>query len=140
LCTDQVRYNFWIPPVLFNEQLGSSGRLAPVPSTPVTPFPGVLRYLRADRAAEVVRHHPQNATAPHPDAHKMLTLYGENFSRAAPPRVFFGAEPSPFVEVRCTEVVGCLPPKDDIPEHAERRPIILVRGDGVVYPSATMYP
>lgn len=74
---------------------------------------------------------------PNPHTSKMLTVYGENFSKTDPVSVFFGSEPSPYVEVRCTEVLGCLPPESQI---VKRRPIILIRSDGVVFPSNTMYP
>lgn len=102
----------------------------------MTPFPGVVKYLPPDRAAEVPKHH-YRSLKPQADTSKMLTLYGENFNKAEPVSVFFGSDPSPYVEVRCTEVIGCLPPEQ--PSNA-RRPIILVRGDGVVFPSNTMYP
>jgi recombining binding protein suppressor of hairless len=139
---DQVRYNFYIPPILLERPHAPHGRSYPIPTKPVTPFPGVVKYLPADRAAEVVRAgHSWRPAQPHPDASKMLTLYGENFNKTEPPRVFFGADPSPFVEVRCNEVVGCLPPdQEGQVQQGPRRPIILVRSDGVVYPSATMYP
>ena len=74
---------------------------------------------------------------PNPHASKMLTVYGENFSKTDPVTVFFGSDPSPYVEVRCTEVLGCLPPESN---NMKRRPIILVRHDGVVFPSSTYYP
>lgn len=72
-----------------------------------------------------------------PQTSKLLTLYGESFSKADPVSVFFGSEPSPYVEVRCSEVLGCLPPENQL---TKRRAIILVRGDGVVFPSSVMYP
>ena len=74
---------------------------------------------------------------PGPQTSKLLTLYGENFTKADPVSVFFGSEPSPYVEVRCSEVLGCPPPESQL---TKRRPIILVRGDGVVFPSSVMYP
>jgi hypothetical protein len=67
----------------------------------------------------------------------MLTVYGENFSKMDPISVFFGADPSPFVEVRCNEVLGCLPPETP---SQKRRPLILIRSDGVVFPSNVFYP
>lgn len=67
----------------------------------------------------------------------MLTVYGENFAKTDPIHVFFGSEPSPYVEIRCTEVLGCLPPESQV---AKRRPIILIRSDGVVFPSNVLYP
>ena len=114
----------------------------PIPMTPVTPFPAVVKYLPPDRAAEIPKHHTAARAAmakPNPNNAKMLTLYGENFVKTDPLNVFFGADPSPYVEIRCTEVLGCLPP--EAPQQVgKRRPIILVRSDGVIFPSNTLYP
>ncbi|KAH9083850.1 hypothetical protein EDB83DRAFT_2309747 [Lactarius deliciosus] len=137
--TDQVRYNFYVPPVLFDNQNAPQTGSFPTPSKTVTPFPGVVKYLPPDRASEAPKGHGTRhmLAKPTPQSSKMLTLYGENFSKAEPVSVFFGSEPSPFVEVRCSEVLGCLPPEN---QPTKRRPIILVRGDGVVFPSSVMYP
>ncbi|KAG6880210.1 hypothetical protein C0992_003874 [Termitomyces sp. T32_za158] len=139
--TDQIRYNFYVPPVLFDNQHAPQTGSFPIPSKPVTPFPGVVKYLPPDRAAEVPKSNCASSRAvlakPNPHASKMLTVYGENFSKTDPVCVFFGPEPSPFSEVRCTEVLGCLPPDS---QTVKRRPIILIRPDGVVFPSNTMYP
>lgn len=145
--TDQVRYNFYVPPVLFDQQTPNTSGSYPIPLKPVTPFPGVVKYLPPDRAAEAPKASscPSSSSRggggglakPNPHASKMLTLYGENFNKADPVTVFFGADPSPYVEVRCAEVVGCLPPEN---QTSKRRPIVLVRSDGVVFPSNTMYP
>ena len=138
--TDQIRYNFYVPPVLFDNQSAPSTGSFPIPSKPVTPFPNVVKYLPPDRAAEAPKPCPQSRAMmakPNPHASKMLTVYGENFSKTDPVTVFFGSDPSPFVEVRCTEVLGCLPPESN---NMKRRPIILVRHDGVVFPSNTYYP
>lgn len=142
--TDQVRYNFYVPPQLFNTPLSPhmpSPLAFPVPAKQVTPFPGVVKYLPPDRAAEA----PKSSCAasrttiskPSQHANKMLTVYGENFSKTEPVTVFFGSRPSPFVEIRCTEVLGCSPPEEQL---TKRVPIILVRGDGVIFPSSIMYP
>ncbi|KAJ7178391.1 jkappa-recombination signal binding protein [Mycena crocata] len=137
--TDQVRYNFYIPPVLFDNQ--NAPGAFPVPAKPITPFPGLVKYLPPDRAAEAPKHHAAGARSvlskPNPHASKMLTVYGENFSKTDPVSVFFGADPSPFVEVRCNEVLGCLPPDS---QSGKRRPLILIRSDGVVFPSNVYYP
>ncbi|KAM5532835.1 hypothetical protein V8D89_013476 [Ganoderma adspersum] len=138
--TDQVRYNFYVPPVLYDSQNSQNGSF-PIPSKPVTPFPGVVKYLPPDRASEAPKANCAASRAvlakPNPHASKMLTLYGENFSKTEPVTVFFGSEPSPYVEVRCTEVLGCLPPDS---ASTKRRPIVLVRPDGIVFPSTTFYP
>ncbi|KAF7315484.1 J-kappa-recombination signal binding protein [Mycena indigotica] len=137
--TDQVRYNFYIPPVLLDSQ-SASGSYA-VPSKPITPFPALVKYLPPDRAAEAPKHHNAGArnvlTKPNPHASKLLTVYGENFSKTDPVSVFFGADPSPYVEIRCNEVLGCLPPEQG---SQKRRPLILIRSDGVVFPSNVYYP
>ncbi|KAJ7680550.1 hypothetical protein DFH06DRAFT_1163446 [Mycena polygramma] len=139
--TDQVRYNFYIPPVLFDNQ--NAPGAFPVPTKPLTPFPALVKYLPPDRAAEAPKHHAQASRSvlskPNPHASKMLTVYGENFSKTDPVSVFFGADPSPFVEVRCNEVLGCLPP-DTQSQPGKRRPLILIRSDGVVFPSNVYYP
>ncbi|KAJ8457614.1 hypothetical protein ONZ45_g18246 [Pleurotus djamor] len=139
--TDQIRYNFYVPPVLFDNQHAPHTGSFPIPSKPVTPFPGVVKYLPPDRASEAPKSNCASSRAvlakPNPHASKMLTVYGENFSKTDPVSVFFGSEPSPYVEVRCTEVLGCLPPENQI---AKRRPLVLVRSDGVVFPSNVMYP
>ncbi|KAJ7859712.1 hypothetical protein B0H13DRAFT_2356006 [Mycena leptocephala] len=139
--TDQVRYNFYIPPVLFDNQ--NAPGAFPVPTKPITPFPALVKYLPPDRAAEAPKHHAQASRSvlskPNPHASKMLTVYGENFSKTDPVSVFFGADPSPFVEVRCNEVLGCLPP-DTLSQPGKRRPLILIRSDGIVFPSNVYYP
>ncbi|KXN91022.1 hypothetical protein AN958_03089 [Leucoagaricus sp. SymC.cos] len=139
--TDQIRYNFYVPPILFDNQHAPHTGSFPIPSKPVTPFPGVVKYLPPDRASEAPKSNCPSSRAvlakPNPHASKMLTVYGENFSKTEPVSVFFGSDPSPYVEVRCTEVLGCLPPENQVPK---RRPIVLVRGDGIVFPSSVMYP
>lgn len=137
--TDQVRYNFYVPPVLFDSQNAPQTGSFPTPSKPVTPFPGVVKYLPPDRASEAPKGHGTRhmLAKPGPQTSKLLTLYGENFTKADPVSVFFGSEPSPYVEVRCSEVLGCPAPESQL---TKRRPIILVRGDGVVFPSSVMYP
>ncbi|KAH7108529.1 hypothetical protein BKA62DRAFT_24948 [Auriculariales sp. MPI-PUGE-AT-0066] len=148
--TEQIRYNFYVPPQLY-ESSRSTPEPAPTPRLPqlfkqpipwrqVTPFPDVVKFLPPDRAAEAPKQHLAHASAQHPFREaqsRMLTLYGTNFSRDDPTFVFFGSEPSPMVEVRCSEVLACLPPPSQI---TQRRPMLLVRGDGVVYPSSCLYP
>ncbi|TFL01582.1 hypothetical protein BDV98DRAFT_507092 [Pterulicium gracile] len=156
--TDQIRYNFYVPPVLFDQQhsLHTHGQTAsfPIPSKAVTPFPAIVKYLPPDRASEAPKSncaHSRSAVLgkPNPHAAKMLTVYGENFSKADPVHVFFGSEPSPFVEVRCTEVLGCMPPESQLANGGgvgggggkqPRRPMVIVREDGVIFPSGVMYP
>jgi recombining binding protein (suppressor of hairless) len=131
-----------VPPVLYDQQPSAHTQGFPTPSKPVTPFPGIVKYLPPDRAAEAPKGHgTRHMLAPgspgKPGGSKLLTLYGENFVKGEPVAVFFGSEPSAFVETRCAEVMGCLPPEG---QTTKRRPIVLVRNDGVVFPSQVMYP
>lgn len=151
--TDQVRYDFYIPPTLYNSapsgyplQSPSSSLLASSPSSlgqSITPAPSVVKYLPPERAQELPKC-PSNSRASSMKvdqgaASKMLTLYGENFNKGDPVSVWFGSEPSPHTEVRCTEVINCLPPPSGPLSHYPR-PIVLVRADGVVFPTKVMYP
>ncbi|KZV97769.1 LAG1-DNAbind-domain-containing protein [Exidia glandulosa HHB12029] len=136
--TDQVRYNFYIPPALFEPGTPPQPYAHAIPSKQVTPFPDVVKYLPPDRAAEVPPCSSNRKVASAAMQNRMLTVYGTNFSKADPVSVFFGTEPSPHVEVRCTEVLACLPPEKNPPPSS--KPMLLVRGDGVVFPSNCMYP
>ncbi|KAG9018854.1 hypothetical protein FRB90_008967 [Tulasnella sp. 427] len=151
--TDQVRYDFYIPPTLYNSPPAgyplhsqSSSGLASSPSSlnqPITPAPSVVKYLPPERAQELPKC-PSNSRASSMKvdqgaASKMLTLYGENFNKGDPVSVWFGSEPSPHTEVRCTEVINCLPPPSGPLSHYPR-PVVLVRNDGVVFPTKVMYP
>src|SRR5258708_1474027 len=95
---DQVRYNFYVPPVLFDNQNAPQTGSFPTPSKTVTPFPGVVKYLPPDRASEAPKGHGTRhmLAKPTSQSSNMLTIYGENFSNAAPVSVFFRPEPSPF--------------------------------------------
>lgn len=139
--SDQVRYNFYVPPVLFDNQNTQHTGSFPVPARPVTPFPAVVKYLPPDRASEAPKSNCSQSRAllakPNPHISKMLTLYGENFNKTDPVHVFFGSDPSSHVDVRCSEAIGCLPPESQV---VKRWPIVLVRSDGVVFPSNVMYP
>ncbi|KAG0694443.1 LAG1-DNAbind-domain-containing protein [Suillus ampliporus] len=139
--TDEVRYNFYVPPVLFDNQNAPPTGSFPIPSKPVTPFPAVVKYLPPDRLAQTPKFNYAQShgvlSKPNPHISKLLTIYGENFSKSDPAHIFFGSDPSPYSEVRCTEIMGCLPPENQV---AKRRPIIMIRSDGVVFPSSIMFP
>lgn len=141
--TDQVRYNFYIPPAIFEPGAASQPYAHPIPSKQVTPFPDVVKYLPPDRAMELPKCSSTGSASGRQmitslQQARMLTVYGTNFSKVDPVTVFFGAEPSPHVEVRCTEVLACLPPESNPPSSS--KPMLLVRSDGVVFPSNCMYP
>ena len=75
---------------------------------------------------------------PGPRTSTMLTVLGENFSKADPPMIFFGIEPSPYVDVRCQEVLACMLPEVK-GEPGVAHPIFIVRSDGIIYPSNVLY-
>ena len=87
---------------------------------------------------------------PDPRNASLVTIYGENFSKTDPPLLFFGTEPSTFVDVRCQEVLACLPPqqlsasgdpqvKIEGGPSAPPQPIFIARADGVIYPSNILF-
>ncbi|CCA69689.1 hypothetical protein PIIN_03628 [Serendipita indica DSM 11827] len=151
--TEQIRYNFYVPPGM------PGARASGVPIKPVTPFPNIVKYLPPDRAAENPAKHGginrmlmNNGMKPDPRNASLVTIYGENFSKTDPPLLFFGAEPSPFVDVRCQEVLACLPPATSPSSNSESaqqlgldavpiapQPIFIARADGVVYPSSVLF-
>ncbi|KAG8757781.1 hypothetical protein FRC14_001491 [Serendipita sp. 396] len=146
--TEQIRYNFYVP-------LGMpSSRASGVPVRPVTPFPNIVKYLPADRAAENPVRHGVNRMLMNPNGQSdprnaaLVTIYGENFSKTDPPLLFFGTEPSPYVDVRCQEVLACLPPPSSVDPQQMKvdgrslmhpQPIFIVRADGVIYPSNVLF-
>jgi len=72
----------------------------------------------------------------------VLSLHGENFLKTNPPLVFFGSEQSQHVEVRSPELLICRPPPSLVAAEGNgmRRPVVLVRSDGVVFPTGLIYP
>ncbi|KAG8835008.1 hypothetical protein FRC17_005856 [Serendipita sp. 399] len=150
---EQIRYNFYVPLAM------PGARASGVPIRPVTPFPNIVKYLPADRAAENPVRHGVNRMLmspngqPDPRNAALVTIYGENFSKSDPPLLFFGTEPSPYVDVRCQEVLACLPPPSISSSGADAQqmkidgrgmvphpqPIFIVRADGVVYPSNVLF-
>ncbi|KAF9518627.1 hypothetical protein BS47DRAFT_1388799 [Hydnum rufescens UP504] len=134
--TDQVRYNFFVPPTV-----REGGRTLHLPQTPVTPALMVHKCISSD--------HPNSNSS-----NAVVSLHGENFSKSDPPLVFFGTEQSQLVEVRSSELLVCRPPAHNNPsssspsspldggagQNGGRRPVILVRSDGVVYPTSILYP
>jgi hypothetical protein len=69
---EQVRYNFYVPPVLFDQRDIPPGLSYPVPNKPVTPFPGLVKYLPPDRASEAPKGHHTARMQPNPHSAKML--------------------------------------------------------------------
>lgn len=122
--TDRVRYNFYLPPTQIDgRSLHVLGGSAPQHAQPIVPAM-MVHKCSASEAGSIV------------------SLHGENFRKDNPPQVFFGTEPSHLVEVRSSELIICRVPAtaSGLTENGQRRPIVLVRSDGVVFPTSFMYP
>ncbi|KAF8313450.1 LAG1-DNAbind-domain-containing protein, partial [Clavulina sp. PMI_390] len=123
--TDQVRYNFYIPPTVVDGRSvhllgGHNGTGHHV--QPIVPSPMVHKCSATDGGA-------------------VLSLHGESFRKEDPPQIYFGTEPSPVVEVRSPELIVCRVPVSVRDSGSQQRwPIVLIRGDGVVYPTSFSYP
>lgn len=120
--TDQVRYNFYIPPTVVDGRsvhlLGGKGGAH---AQPIVPAMMVNKCSTSEGGA-------------------IVSLHGENFRKDDPPQVFFGSEQSALVEVRSSELIVCRVPQGARENASQRRPIVLVRGDGVVFPTSFTYP
>jgi hypothetical protein len=122
--TDQVRYNFFVPPVVDGSSIasghssGGSRALVHIPSGSITPAPIVNKCTSSDGGS-------------------IVSLHGENFFKSDPPQVFFGADQSPLVEVRSSDLLICRAPMGS---DGMRRPIVLVRSDGIVFPTPFLFP
>ncbi|KAH9815011.1 hypothetical protein DFH28DRAFT_1221533 [Melampsora americana] len=146
---DVERHTFWVPPVLFDSKPSSAASTqgavsevfrTPIPYCPIgvdspTPIPVVHKYLLTNPISM-----PKNRI----DARemKMITIYGANFSREL--RVWFGAVPSEVVEYKCAEVIVALPPSGvpgelGLDGGPKKHQIVMVREDGVVFPSKIYY-
>ena len=128
--TDQVRYNFYVPPSIVDptptmggHTNGTTGSrsLVHLPSGPITPAPMVTKCTTSDGGS-------------------IVSLHGENFFKNDPPQVFFGGEQSPLVEVRSNDLLICRAPLQAPDAGGIRRPIVLIRSDGIVFPTPFMFP
>lgn len=132
--TDIARHTFYIPPRLAGG-VGSPTNVpdsgiahliaTPAPSSSVTPLP-VLHSFMA----------PSNE----PGGQPFVTLYGENFSDDL--YIYFGDWRSTTVQLQSSDTLLCSPPPPasegfDVP--TIRLPVILVRKDGVIFPSECIY-
>lgn len=132
--TDIARHTFYIPPTLAGgispaTQVPNSGIAhlitTPAPSAPITPVP-VLHYFVPPTVE--------------PGGQVYVTLYGENFTEDL--FVYFGDWRSTHVQLQSSDTLLCAPPPPaseafECPEI--RVPVILVRKDGVIFPSDCIY-
>ncbi|RUS13873.1 hypothetical protein BC937DRAFT_94647 [Endogone sp. FLAS-F59071] len=165
--TDCATYTFWTPQQLPQFSPGQGHHLRHLPPTPtspthpaypmlqtstspVTPIPSISHY-NISSPSSLQQGQQHDAT---------ITIYGENFTRDL--TVWFGDIKAPRTEYRCREVLICSVPSEEeiytstikdessIKEESmgadngsalrgKKFPILLVRGDGVVYRTCKYY-
>jgi len=165
--TDCATYTFWTPQQSpqFSQSQGHLRQLPPTPTSPthpaypmvqaptspVTPIPSISHYIVSSPSS--LQQGQQHDTS--------ITIYGENFTRDL--TVWFGDIKAPRTEYRCREMLVCVAPSEDeictstikdessIKEEeglvadngsalrGKKLPILLVRGDGVVYRTPKYY-
>ncbi|ORX45669.1 hypothetical protein DM01DRAFT_1339899 [Hesseltinella vesiculosa] len=142
--TDIAKYTFWLPPSLDSEYNQPFAR--PSNSHPITPFPVLLRYQPSSPSTQATSSSPLAASA---TSSSVLLLSGENMTRDL--FVWFGDIQAPATEYKSRETLACcLPdrqalqaspvavPDQDNPSLMSL-PILLVRGDGIVYRTGLHY-
>jgi hypothetical protein len=146
-------YSFWSP----SEQVGSLFSDFNNCSTPVTPIPHISHYISDATSDASAMQSSTSSMSPSPmvtsddttplmaspgPGRRTLTLYGQSFTRDL--SVWFGNVPSPRTEFRSPEVLRCELPDPSmwfnndgesfvVQQDILKVPLILVRGDGVVY-------
>lgn len=114
--TDVAKYTFWVP----NDAGFSNPFVAP---HPITPFPTLSQVTTTTRPT--------------------LMLAGENLARDL--TVWFGDIKAPATEYKSRELLVCHVPDDEraaaspVARGLKKLPILLVRGDGVVYRTGHFY-
>lgn len=149
-------YSFWSP----SEQMGNLFSGFNHTSAPVTPIPNISHYISDSVATgdTSVVQSSNSSMSPSPMltsedttpimtsspglGRRPLTIYGQSFVRDL--SVWFGNVPSPKTEFKSSEVLRCELPdtsiwfNDDgeafaVQQDTLKVPILLVRGDGIVY-------
>ncbi|KAI9321891.1 hypothetical protein BX666DRAFT_1906713 [Dichotomocladium elegans] len=135
--TDCATYTFWTPPrlgesgvnALFQSGLGTNES-----SSPITPFPTV--------------HQASISTGGNDSDNSPFTIIGDNFSRDL--SVWFGDIKAPRTEYKSRESISCSLPDlcellsspvavMDEADGKRKLPLLLVRGDGIVYRTGKFY-
>jgi len=142
---DINRHTFYIPPILANGHSPSSTSTpasiapifnTPIPSIPIGPqIPFLLKWIRPTLQLTDIRQ--TQTQSPHPSEDpNMLTFYGENFTPTL--QIWFGDQPSLRAEKLCKEVIRAVPPTAFLGAGI-RTPVLLVRNDGVIFPTNIIY-
>lgn len=140
--TDIARHSFYVPPQIVGGSAPQTnitdGNIAhlitvPAPSQPITPIPVISNVVAPGRDGRSPMPAPPGDQSP-----GLVTILGENFHPNL--FVFFGDWKSTHVEVRSRQTIVCsAPPAFDSGLPRGRVPILIVRHDGVIFPTDFHY-
>ncbi|SAM81647.1 related to J kappa-recombination signal binding protein [Ustilago bromivora] len=140
--TDIARHSFYVPPQIVGGSAPQTnitdGNIAhlitvPAPSQPITPIPVISNVVAPGRDGRSPMPALSNDQSP-----GLVTILGENFHPNL--FVFFGDWKSTHVEVRSRQTIVCsAPPAFDSGLPRGRVPILIVRHDGVIFPTDFHY-
>ena len=140
--TDIARHSFYVPPQIVGGSQPQTnitdGNIAhlitvPAPSQPITPIPIITNVVAPGRDARPSMPAPSGDQSP-----GLVTILGDNFHPNL--FVFFGDWKSTHVEVRTRQTIVCAaPPAFDSGLPRGRVPILIVRHDGVIFPTDFHY-
>jgi hypothetical protein len=154
---DIARHTFYLPPTLIGgakaKADGVDASIAhlvtvPAPQRPITPMPVVIKYTGGTSTNAISGHDTTTtgggvavatANAAHGKPHNHVVLTGMNLSPDL--FIYFGDWRSTHVSVINPNTIYCAPPPplDDVGLPRDLVPIILVRRDGVIFPTDCIY-
>lgn len=141
--TDIARHSFYVPPQIVGgsepQDSVADSNIAhlitvPAPSQPITPIPLLLNVIAPGRDGRS----PMPPNQPSDQGPGMVTLLGENFHPNL--LVYFGDCKSSHIEIRSSQTIVCAPPpsfESGLPRG--RVPILIVRQDGIIFPTEFHY-
>ncbi|KAI9494719.1 hypothetical protein BDB00DRAFT_871005 [Zychaea mexicana] len=153
--TDCATYTFWTPPPLvagntscetgFNSPFTMNPLYAEPASAPITPFPTMAQVTESGGGGGGGSN---NNNSNNNNSSDQLTIQGENLTRDL--AVWFGDIKSPRTDYRSRESLTCAVPDlnellsspaivVDEEDGQRKLPLLLVRGDGVVYRTGKFY-
>lgn len=141
--TDIARHSFYVPPQIVGGSQPQTNITdsniahlitVPAPAQPITPIPIISNMVAPQRDA---RSQPMSAQAGE-QSPGLVTILGENFHPNL--FIFFGDWKSTHVDVRTRQTIVCAaPPSFDQGLPRGRVPILIVRHDGVIFPTDFHY-
>lgn len=149
LRTDVASHTFYVPPKVVGGFQPPSTHLdpklahlisSPAPSRPITPLP-VVELVIPPQPPQLRQTNSDGGESSAPAVTlPCVTLIGENFTPDL--FVFFGDYQSERVEVHSSTTIACTPPPTSGPDGRprERVPVLLVRHDGIIFPTTCLFP